>query len=78
MSITLEQAEEHLKAWLNAELSVTTGQSYKIGSRELTRANLAQIRERVTYWRKEVERLQYLKRNGRLPKKVRRYIPIDL
>ena len=34
--ITLEIAEKHLDAWLEAELAVTTNQSYTIGSRTNT------------------------------------------
>ena len=43
--ITLEIAKKHLDAWLEAELEVTTHQSYTIGSRSLTKANLSEIRE---------------------------------
>lgn len=42
--ITLEIAQKHLDAWLEAELACTTNQSYTIGSRTLTRADLAEIR----------------------------------
>lgn len=38
--ITLKIAQKHLNAWLEAELLVTTNQSYTIGSRSLTRATL--------------------------------------
>ena len=38
--ITLKIAKKHLNAWLEAELEVTTNQSYTIGSRSLTRADL--------------------------------------
>ena len=34
--ISLEIARKHLSAWLEAELEVTTHQSYTIGSRSLT------------------------------------------
>ncbi|AOZ91638.1 DUF6148 family protein [Paenibacillus crassostreae] len=77
MSITLETANEHLNAWLAAELAVTTGQSYKIGSRELTRANLMQIRERINFWRKEADTLGKKQNGSKLPSRVRRYVPID-
>ena len=60
-SWTLEVAKEHLQAFLDAEIAVATGQSYKIGSRSLTRANLSEIKERINFWRNEVERLE----NGR-------------
>nr|WP_238938005.1 DUF6148 family protein [Anaerobacillus isosaccharinicus] len=38
--ITLERARKHLEAWLEAELAVSTGQAYRIGTRQLQRANL--------------------------------------
>ena len=48
--ITLDEAREHLKIWLDAEKAVATGQSYKIGTRSLTRANLSDIADRIKYW----------------------------
>ena len=41
----LEIARKHLEAWLAAELEVTTHQSYTIGSRSLTKADLSEIGE---------------------------------
>lgn len=63
---TLETAKEHLQAFLEAEIAVATGQSYRIGSRSLTRANLSEIKERINFWKNEVERLE----SGR-PKGIR-------
>ena len=56
--ITLDEAKETLALWLQAERAVATGQSYKIGTRSLTRANLSDIADRINYWRREVERLE--------------------
>lgn len=42
--------QERLALWLDAEAAVATGQSYQIGTRSLTRANLASIREQIEYW----------------------------
>lgn len=75
--ITLEQANEHLQAWLTAELEVTTHQSYSIGSRSLTKADLGEIREQIEYWNNWVIRLTNLKKNkGR--NCARRVVPRDL
>lgn len=71
--ITLERARQHLNAWLDAELAVSTGQSYRIGSRQLERANLAEIRKQIGYWRTEIKRLQ-----GRGGRRVTRIVPRDL
>lgn len=42
--------QEKLDTWLKAEDAVATGQSYVIGNRSLSRANLKQIREQIGYW----------------------------
>ena len=55
--ITLAQAEAKLATWLAAEDLVAAGQSYSIGTRSLTRANLKEIRETIDYWEGKVQRL---------------------
>jgi len=55
--ITLEQAQAKLDGWMTAEDGVMTSQSYSMGSRQLTRADLAQIRESIQYWEQKVIRL---------------------
>lgn len=73
----LEIAKKHLDAWLTAELEVTTHQSYTIGSRSLTKANLSEIREQIKFWQNEVARLENIeKRHGR--NRVMRAVPRDL
>lgn len=73
----LETARKHLDAWLTAELEVTTNQSYTIGSRSLTKANLSQIREQIKFWQSEVARLENIqKHHGR--SRVMRAVPRDL
>ena len=75
--ISLEIAKKHLDAWLTAELEVTTHQSYTIGSRSLTKANLSEIRQQIEYWRNPVARLENIeKRGGR--NRVFRAVPRDL
>lgn len=75
--ITLNIAKKHLDAWLTAELEVTTHQSYTIGSRSLTKANLSEIRKQIQYWENEVSRLENIaKRGGR--NRVFRAVPRDL
>lgn len=69
----LKTAKTHLQAWLDAELAISTGQSYKIGSRELKRANLSEVRKQITYWQREVSRLE-----GKGSRKVFRAVPRDL
>lgn len=40
----LEILKQRLELYLNAERKILSGQSYRVGSRELTRANLAEVR----------------------------------
>ena len=73
----LEIARHHLNAWLEAELELTTHQSYTIGSRSLTKANLSEIRKEIEYWTNEVARLENIeKRGGR--NRIYRAVPRDL
>ncbi len=73
----LEIARHHLNAWLEAELELTTHQSYKIGSRSLTKADLGQIRKQIEFWQNRVAQLENTgKRGGR--NRVVRVVPRDL
>lgn len=69
----IERAQLHLDAWYKAELAVSTGQSYTIGSRSLTRANLKEIRGQIAYWEKRIGAMQGVRR-----RRAKRFIPRDL
>lgn len=55
--ITLAQAEAKLSTWMDALDAVATNQSYSIGDRTLTRANLADVQDQVEFWDKKVREL---------------------
>jgi len=55
--ITLLQAQTALDAWLSANTIVATGQSYRIGERELRRTDAAEIRQQIDYWDAKVKTL---------------------
>ncbi len=75
--ISLETAKEHLELWLTAESEIATSQSYTIGTRSLTRANLKEVREQIKYWQNKVAELENLAaRKGR--NRVYRAVPRDL
>lgn len=71
--ITTEEAKANLKMWLDAERAVASGQSYRIGTRSLTRASLSEIADRIRYWRNEIDRLE----SGRKGARVMRAVPRD-
>lgn len=56
--ITLAQAQAKLAVWLAAEEALATSQSYEIevegNRRQLTRADLKEVAERITYWNNKV------------------------
>ena len=55
--ITFAQAEAQLALYLAAEAAVLGNQRYRIGDRELERADLAEIRAGVTIWDERVKKL---------------------
>lgn len=55
--ITLQIAESKLALWLAAEETITLGQSLAHKGNMLTRANLKDVRDQITYWNSHVERL---------------------
>jgi hypothetical protein len=57
MSITLEQAQSQLQAWLDASLAVSKKQSYRIGGRQLEYADAAEVTRMIDYWQNQVDRL---------------------
>jgi len=77
MVVTLDRAKLHLEAWLDAELAVSQGQAYTIGSRSLTRANLSEIRKQIDYWKKNVDELEIVEKGGRV-RRTKRFIPRDI
>lgn len=73
--ITLETAQRQLDLWIAAEEKVTHGQSYQIGNRSLTYADLTQIGKRIEYWSNKVEQLSAI-RKGR--NRMGHFVPRDL
>jgi len=71
--ITLQEAEKHLKTWLAAELELSSHQSYKIGTRMLTKADLSEVRKTIKYWE---DKINQLSRRGR--NRIYRCVPRDL
>lgn len=71
--MTQTQAQTLLDAWIAADLAVANGQSYTIGGRSLTRANAAEITEKIKFYSGLVAELG---RGGSMT--VRRAIPRDL
>jgi hypothetical protein len=55
--ITLEAAKDNLQMWVEAQQAVATGQSYKIGTRSLTRASLSDILKMIHYWQNVIDEL---------------------
>jgi hypothetical protein len=53
----LTTANASLDTWEKAQAAVATGTSYSIGGRSLTRADINDINNMITYYRREVKRL---------------------
>ena len=74
MAYTVEFCQERLNMWLSAEEALATSQSYKMGSKQLTRADLATVRKSITYWENELEKAK----NGGRRRKMFKVVPRDL
>lgn len=57
-------AEKRLELYLKAEEAILSGQSYEIGDRKLTRANLKDVTNTINSLKKEIALLE-TKLNGR-------------
>lgn len=72
-NITEADAQAQLAAWLAASIAVSKSQSYSIGNRSLTRADLKDIQEQIKFWNKY---LLNLSRSGGL--NIRRAVNRDI
>ncbi|ENL7058667.1 hypothetical protein AB6A14_004855, partial [Salmonella enterica subsp. enterica serovar Infantis] len=51
-AFSLTEAREMLSVWREAYRAIAIGgQSYKFGTRQLTRADLSEVRKEMDYWR---------------------------
>lgn len=71
----LKLKKERLQQYYDAEEKILKGQSYSIGSRSLTRANLKEVQDMISKLEAEVEALES---SGTTKRAVRRFIPMDL
>lgn len=72
--IRLEIYKSRLGLYYAAEEKILEGQSYSIGSRSLTRANLSEVQKHI----KELEgKIIALESRGTTKRKVARFIPKD-
>ena len=63
---TLEQAQQHLDAWMQADLALTTNEEYRVGGVLYRRSDATKIAERIRFWSHEVNRLQGHSRRFRM------------
>lgn len=59
-----ELCQKKLNTWIAAEESIATGQSYQIGSRMLTRADLKEVREEMEYWAQKLAEVEAEEKKG--------------
>lgn len=77
MAFSVQEIRKRLQMWLDAEEAIANGQSYSIDNRRLERANLAQVREQIKFWKKELIQAEE-KTGGRSKRRVIRVVPRDL
>lgn len=76
-ALSVETCQRHLDQYLEAEMAVLGSQSYTIGGRSLTRANLKDIRDGIKIWS---DRLAAARREESIGRGIfmRRTIPHDV
>jgi len=75
VALTLAEAQLLRANYLAALNAIASGQSYTIGTRQLTRANLAEVRKSFAEYDQLVDALSAGKSGG-IP--MRRFMPRDL
>lgn len=66
---------ERLNKYLDAEEKVLNGQSYSIGGRTLTRANLKEISDGITLWASRLKQAELDEATGKSGIRMMRVIP---
>ncbi len=69
----LEMKKKRLQQYYDAEEKILKGQSYKIGSRELTRASLASVQSKIKELETEIEALE---KHGTAKRRSVKVIPL--
>lgn len=71
---SIQFCQTQLDKYVAAEEKVLSGQSYSIGGRSLTRANLADIRNGIEYWNDKLTTAKSVGTSGRRMKMRRTII----
>ncbi len=71
---SLEEKRERLKKYREAEEKILNGQSYALGSKQLTRTNLAKVQDMIAKLEAEIETIE---RYGTTKRRSRRVVPVD-
>ena len=59
-----ELCQRKLNTWLEAEEKIAAGQSYQIGTRMLTRADLSAVRGEMEYWAGKLQEAEAESKHG--------------
>ncbi len=70
----LEMAKQRLEQYYRAETAILSSQSYSIGGKSLTRANLKEVQQMIETLENQILNLQ----NQSKVRKTRRVVPMDI
>lgn len=74
MENRMKLKKKRLNEYYEAESKILSGQSYTLGSKSLTRANLKEVQNMIEKLENEISSLEIY---GNKKRRVRRVIPID-
>lgn len=73
-SIKLDVLKRRLAEYYEAESKILQGQSYTIGSRQLTRASLAAVQKQINELESQIEALES---SGTTKRRLKRVVPME-
>lgn len=73
VNIRLENLKERLNRYYEAEEKILTGQEYRIGTRNLRRADLSQVRSAIKDLEIEINRIE-----NKGARRITRIVPRDI
>lgn len=73
-TVKIDRVKSRLEKYYDAEEKILQGQSYSMGSRSLTRANLPYVQDMIQTLENQLEALET---SGSTKRKVKHIVPLD-
>lgn len=75
--LSAQLCRERIAMWLEAEAALSTGQSYAIAGRNLTRVNLDDVMQQIRFWKGQLDAAVAAETGIRQRPRMKQYVPTD-